>query len=87
MNGAGGDRTRKQASTDKGLQQSIALNQENEPEKRVKAPSSDLSEIAQKDPNLAKIVTAWPSLPEAVKAGIVAMVKAAGAADSQGGKP
>ena len=29
------------------------------------------------DPDLAKLVTAWPTLPEAIKAGIVAMVKAA----------
>jgi len=29
------------------------------------------------DLDLARIVTAWPTLPEAVKAGIVAMVRAA----------
>jgi hypothetical protein len=29
------------------------------------------------DPDLADVVNAWPSLPEALKAGIVAMVKAA----------
>jgi len=28
------------------------------------------------DPVLASIVAAWPGLPEAIKAGIVAMVKA-----------
>jgi hypothetical protein len=28
------------------------------------------------DPDLAAVVAAWPSLPEAMKAGIVAMVKA-----------
>ena len=28
------------------------------------------------DPDLAKVTDAWPTLPEAVKAGIVAMVKA-----------
>jgi hypothetical protein len=29
------------------------------------------------DPDLAAIVAAWPELPEAIKAGILAMVKAA----------
>jgi hypothetical protein len=29
------------------------------------------------DPDLAAVVEAWPELPEAIKAGIVAMVKAA----------
>ncbi len=29
------------------------------------------------DPDLAAVVDAWPDLPEAMKAGIVAMVKAA----------
>jgi len=28
------------------------------------------------DPDLAAVVAAWPELPEAIKAGIVAMVKA-----------
>lgn len=32
------------------------------------------------DPELATVVAAWPSMPAAVKAGIVAMVRAAGAA-------
>jgi hypothetical protein len=29
------------------------------------------------DPDLAAVVAAWPTLPEAIRAGIVAMVKAA----------
>jgi hypothetical protein len=33
-------------------------------------------------PDLAAIVAAWPTLPEPIKAGIVAMVKASGAAPS-----
>ena len=36
------------------------------------------SEIGISDPDLAVIVQRWDSLPEAVKAGIVAMVKATG---------
>jgi hypothetical protein len=31
------------------------------------------------DPDLAALVDAWPSLPEAIRAGILAMVQAAGA--------
>jgi len=33
---------------------------------------------------LAEVVAAWPTLPEAVKAGIVAMVKAAGLGPNRG---
>ena len=40
------------------------------------APSL-LHEFLQTDPELAAIVDAWPTLPEAVRAGIVAMVQAA----------
>jgi hypothetical protein len=32
------------------------------------------------DPDLAIVVAAWPELPEAIRAGIVAMVKAASGA-------
>jgi hypothetical protein len=32
--------------------------------------------IAEIDPDLANLVTAWPTLPEPIKAGIAAMVKA-----------
>jgi len=32
---------------------------------------------APADPQLAQVIDAWPTLPEALKAGIVAMVKAA----------
>ena len=35
------------------------------------------SEFDSVDPVLAEVVKAWPSLPETVRAGIVAMVRAA----------
>jgi hypothetical protein len=35
------------------------------------------TDTCQTDPDLSAIIDAWPALPEAVKAGIVAMVKAA----------
>jgi hypothetical protein len=47
--------------SDKDLQQTIALNRENQ---------------GQITPDLAQLVTSWPTLPEAIKAGIMAMVKA-----------
>jgi hypothetical protein len=36
-----------------------------------------IHDTRQTDPDLAVIIDAWDRLPEAVKAGIVAMVKAA----------
>jgi hypothetical protein len=33
---------------------------------------------APTDPDLCQVIDAWPTLPEAVRAGIVAMVKASG---------
>jgi len=39
--------------------------------------SSDSLESAPADPDLARIVAAWPTLPEVIRAGILAMVKAA----------
>jgi len=33
--------------------------------------------LAQIDPKLADLVSAWPTLPEPIKAGVLAMVKAA----------
>ena len=45
------------------------------------SPSSSPSSCAQKpsktDPDLAKLINAWPTLPEPLKAGIRAMVEAA----------
>jgi hypothetical protein len=36
------------------------------------------TDTCQNDPDLAAVVDAWQTLPEALKAGILAMVKAAG---------
>ena len=36
------------------------------------------AEIGPKAPDLAAVISAWPGLPEALRAEIVAMVKAAG---------
>ena len=44
----------------------------------IPAPTSRLPQSVLKDPNLSAIIQAWPSLPEAIKAGILAMVKASG---------
>jgi hypothetical protein len=35
------------------------------------------TDTCKTDPDLAAVVDAWPKLPEALKAGILAMVKAA----------
>jgi hypothetical protein len=35
-----------------------------------------IHDICRTDPALAAVVDAWPALPEAIKAGILAMVKA-----------
>jgi len=35
------------------------------------------NDTCQTDPDLAAVVAAWPELPEPIKAGILAMVKAA----------
>jgi hypothetical protein len=61
LTGGGGNRTRVPHSSDKGLGNSIALNRENQ---------------GQVSPDLAQIIETWACLPEPVKAGIVAMVKA-----------
>ncbi len=53
-----------------------AENEANSSIQRSLAPSVR-HDTCQTDPDLARIVDAWPELPQAVKAGIVAMVKAA----------
>jgi hypothetical protein len=48
------------------------------PRKSAKSPAT--AEQAQKiDPDLAKVNAAWPDLPAAIKAGVLALVKAASA--------
>jgi hypothetical protein len=52
------------------------VNKANSPHQRSLAP--DLRrDTCQTDPDLAAVVDAWDRLPEAVKAGIVAMIRAA----------
>ena len=34
------------------------------------------------DPNLVRLVAVWPRLPDAIKAGILAMVEVAGGSDA-----
>ena len=51
-------------------------------EPALSAPAAGPCEAASRsgDPDLTAIVSAWPTLPHALRAGIVAMVKAAGSA-------
>ena len=42
---------------------------------------ADIDPAAYTDPGLIQVVTAWSHLPKVVKAGIVALVKAAGESD------
>ena len=37
--------------------------------------SPSMSELVQQQPELAAVITAWPSLPEAIRVGILAMVR------------
>jgi hypothetical protein len=39
--------------------------------------ADSLADLAQNDPDLAGVIRAWPELPDGIKAGIMAMVKAA----------
>ena len=43
--------------------------------------SADIDPAAYTDPDLIQVVTAWSQLPKVVRAGIVALVKAAGESD------
>jgi len=44
---------------------------------RIKSPASPMRPHVTFGPDLAAVVDAWPELAEAIKAGIVARVKAA----------
>jgi hypothetical protein len=54
-------------------------NQQGLTSKPENALAFSLAHKVQKEPDLAMVVKRWDSLPEAVRAGIVAMVKAASA--------
>ena len=57
----------------------VKFPEENADFQKVGAPGAAVeSEIGVSDPDLALIVQQWDSVPKAVRAGIVAMVKAAG---------
>ena len=50
--------------------------------KRVEPlPSYLPTDIRQSDPDLLAVAEAWPELPEAIRAGILAMVRAASGRD------
>jgi hypothetical protein len=44
---------------------------------RPPTATQNATHLLPDDPGLAAVVDAWPDLPEAIKAGIVAMVRAA----------
>jgi hypothetical protein len=39
--------------------------------------ANTLARESQIDPDLARLIDAWPTLPEAIRAGIIAMIQAA----------
>jgi hypothetical protein len=47
------------------------------PSRTLSEHNLDITYLPLLDPDLALVVERWPDLPEAVRAGIVAMVKAA----------
>ena len=61
------------------LRQGATANVGPRPVRATECATSLLSEY----PDLAVVVAAWPELPEAVRAGIVAMVKAASATEAR----
>ena len=65
-------------SNNKDLQQSIDEKARKSAVSRAENAPETVSVPSQIAPDLVKVIDAWPSLPEPVKAGILAMVKAAG---------
>jgi hypothetical protein len=49
--------------------------------KRILFDPHLIHDTCKTDPDLAAVVVAWPNLPEAIRAGIVAMVRAASGED------
>ena len=66
---------------DKDLQQSIAQKAENEAGFRAETAPAE----TPPDPDLRAVIEAWPDLPKAIRAGIVAMVTAASRDVGSGG--
>jgi len=64
------------ATTDR----STELGQDGPPKVPVEVPTTLLGPVSgpQFPPDLARVVAAWDRLPEAIKAGILALVQAAG---------
>jgi hypothetical protein len=48
-----------------------------EPVRTLRATRGSTGESGEVDADLTAVVDAWPELPEAIKAGIVAMIRAA----------
>jgi len=73
---------RKEALSTKRLWRPLHDSPTSKPSKRLRLSALPVADhlptdTRKTDPDLAAMVDAWPDLPEALKAGIVAMVKAA----------
>ncbi len=64
-----------------GFSRPSRLGRKAEPEQDLRQPAPTVAhylptDTCKSDPDLAAVLAAWPDLPEAIKAGILAMVKA-----------
>ncbi len=50
------------------------------------SPASNPDSLTENDPDLAAVVAAWADLPNAVRAGILAMVRVAGGDEPETGR-